>query len=608
MRPIVGITGNFGPAGCELAEAYYLSVERAGAVPFIIPPSLNFDDEGIERALDGIDALLLSGGADINPLLLGEEPMRGLGGINVRRDAFELALVRRAFQRQMPILGICRGVQVLAAALGGRVIQDIYSEGGVFAAECGDGSVVVGSDCRVRAGGNGSVGACGVGRLGSGCRVPLLKHSQEAERWCATHSVDICEGTLLHSIFRTGRMAVNSYHHQAVGEPGRHLRVCATAPDGVVEAVESTERKPVLGVQWHPESFELVGDHVMMPLFGWLAEEAELYRRTLELHERVLTLDSHEDTPMFFDQNIHFGERDPRILVNLPNMEDGHLDCGIQVAYQAQGALDEDSLVAATDKANALLDGIEAMVEPLAGRVAVVKACDKTSITAQVLDNKRRGRRSILLGIENGYAFGSDIANVERFRRRGVVYCTLCHNGCNQVCDSAKPKAGDRLWGGLSPFGREVVREMDRVGMTIDLSHAAESTFYETLELATRPVVCSHSNARALCDHPRNLTDDQMRALAAKGGVAQVTLYEGFLRNDGKATIDDVMRHLEHAIEVMGIDHVGIGTDLDGDGGVPGVANAGELCNITRELLRRGYPEEDIAKIWGGNFLRVLES
>ena len=148
---------------------------------------------------------------------------------------------------------------------------------------------------------------------------------------------------------------------------------------------------------------------------------------------------------------------------------------------------------------------------------------------------------------------------------------------------------------------------MNRLGVMVDMSYAGEKSFYDALDISTKPIVCSHSNSKALCDVPRNLTDDQMRALAAKGGVCQITLYNGFLRTDGRACITDAMEHLEHAISVMGIDHVGLGTDFDGDGGVPGLADASELINFTKELLRRRYSEEDMAKIWGGNWLRVMD-
>ena len=206
--------------------------------------------------------------------------------------------------------------------------------------------------------------------------------------------------------------------------------------------------------------------------------------------------------------------------------------------------------------------------------------------------------------IENGYAIGKNIDLVKHFHDRGVIYMTLCHNGDNDICDSAR---GNSEHGGLSAFGRKVVKEMNRCGMMIDLSHAAESTFYEVLEQSTAPVVCSHSSCKALCDHPRNLDDRQIKALAAKGGVMQITMYSGFLRKEGEATLEDFMQHLEHAISVAGIEHVGIGTDFDGDGAVKGCSSAAQLRNVTRELLRRGYSNGDIEKIWGGNWLRVMK-
>ena len=208
-----------------------------------------------------------------------------------------------------------------------------------------------------------------------------------------------------------------------------------------------------------------------------------------------------------------------------------------------------------------------------------------------------------MLGIENGLALEHHIENVEHFARRGIVYITLCHNGDNDLCDSAR---GMQTHGGMSQFGAEVIREMNRLGIMVDLSHAHEKSFYEALEISATPIVCSHSSCRALCDHPRNLTDDQMRLLASKGGVMQVTLYPGFLRSEGTATIVDAMKHLEHAIEVMGIDCVGLGTDFDGDGGVCGLADSSEMINFTRQLLRRKFNERDIQKIWGGNWLRVM--
>ena len=160
---------------------------------------------------------------------------------------------------------------------------------------------------------------------------------------------------------------------------------------------------------------------------------------------------------------------------------------------------------------------------------------------------------------------------------------------------------------GVSDFGADVIREMNRCGLMVDLSHAGEKSFYDALDISSTPIVCSHSNCKALCDVPRNLTDDQMRALAQKGGVQQITLYNGFLRNDDQeASIMDAMAHLDHAVDIMGIDHVGIGTDFDGDGGVCGIADSSELINFTIQLMRRRYSMQDIEKIWGGNWLRIM--
>ena len=225
---------------------------------------------------------------------------------------------------------------------------------------------------------------------------------------------------------------------------------------------------------------------------------------------------------------------------------------------------------------------------------------------AELEANKRAGKKSVMIGIENGLAIEDDLKNVEHFAKRGIVYITLCHNGDNQICDSARNSAN--TYGGVSQFGEKVIHEMNRLGLMVDLSHASERSFYDALEISKTPIVCSHSNTKALCDVPRNITDDQMRALAAKGGVCQITIYNGFLRTDGKACIDDAIRHLCHAVDIMGIDHVGLGTDFDGDGGVPGLANASELINFTKALLRHKFSEEDMAKIWGGNWLRVMQA
>ena len=562
QHPLIGITGNFGEKGSELAEGYYLSVLKAGGTPVVIPP--HNDKEALLTLLNDLDGILFSGGGDINPLLLGEEPLPQLHSVCPKRDEPELFLALEAFHRQIPILGICRGIQVMAAALEGKVYQDIYVQG-------------------------------------EGAK---LKHSQDMPRHCTSHSVSIKEGSLLASIFEGKQtLAVNSFHHQAVSDAGPHMQVSALSPDGIIEAIESTEHKSLLGIQWHPECFILNNDETMMPIFRWFVGEARTFSQAKHIHNTSIILDSHCDTPMFFSNNSQenaemFGTRSDKVLVNLPKMEEGRLDASIMVAYLPQGERTPEAYKAVTAKTYRLLTQIEEIVEVNKDRVGLAET------TKDILRLKAQGKKAILRGIENGYAIGKDLSLLEHFKRRGIVYMTLCHNGDNDICDSAR---GNAEHGGLSPFGREVVAEMNRLGILVDMSHAAESSFYDALELSKVPIVCSHSSARALCDHPRNLTDDQMRALAKHNGVAQTTVYQGFLRKEGEATIIDAVEHLCHAARIMGVEHVGLGTDFDGDGGVPGLADASELINFTCHLLRRHFSEEDIRLIMGGNFLRAIE-
>ena len=565
-QPVIGITGNYTEQACKLAEGYYKSVVAAGGVPVIIPPVS--DPDVILNTLCRLDGLILSGGGDHNPLWVGEQPSPKLGDVCGERDLPELLITQLAYNRQLPILGICRGIQTLAVALGGHVAQDI-----------GD--------------------------------IQEVKHSQSADRTTPTHTVTIEQDSTLYRLYQEsslpssfegtgGRLFVNSFHHQAVSDAGPKFRVVARATDGIIEAIESAEHKSVLGVQWHPEC---LADG--LPLFRWLVGEARSFREAQRLHDRTLTLDTHCDTPMFFSEGIRFDHRDPKILVDLHKMTEGRQDATIMVAYLPQpkdgktfGECVPFPVAGPKAYADLIFDKIQAIVAENASYIALAATPD------DLWRHKHQGLKSIMLGIENGLALEGDLANIAHFAQRGVVYITLCHNGDNDLCDSAR---GSSTHGGVSPFGADAIREMNRLGILVDLSHASEKSFYDALDISRVPIVCSHSSARALCDHPRNLTDDQMRALAAKGGVAQITIYNGFLRTDGAATIHDVLAHLDHAIQVMGIDHVGLGTDFDGDGGVPGLADSSELINFTRQLLARRYSAADIQKIWGGNFLRVMK-
>ena len=553
QQPVIGITANYVERDARLADRYYLSVVEAGGTPLLIPPVA--DRDVIASTLEHIDGLLLTGGADINPLWTGEEPVAELSNINSTRDLPELLATRLAYNRQIPILGICRGIQTLAVALDGKVRQHVASE---------------------------------------------IKHSQDAPREELTHSVTIGDGTTLRGIFGgAGRMFVNSIHHQAVAAPGRRFRVSARAADGVIEAIESNEYKPVIGVQWHPEWLPEGA-----PLFKWLIGEARKFRETKQMHSRVLTLDTHCDTPMFFHKGIDFAQRDPRILYDLHKMTEGRQDAVIMAAYLPQPKIGETfsqkvafDVDGPTQYADLIFDKIEDIVRRNSQYLSIARTA------ADLYEDKRKGRKSIMFAIENGLALSHDLQNVRHFAQRGVVYITLCHNGDNDICDSAR---GCNTHGGVSRFGHDVIREMNDCGLMVDLSHAAEKSFYDALQASRTPVVCSHSNCRALCDHPRNLTDGQLRDIAECGGVVQITLYPGFLRTQGEATVMDAVRHLEHAIDIAGIDHVGIGTDFDGDGGVRGMADASEMTNFTRLLMERNFSERDIEKIWGGNWIRVM--
>ena len=556
-RPVVGITANVEGDDYTLRQVYCQQIVAAGGVPLIIPAVA--DADVICSTLDSIDALLLTGGADLNPLWTNEEPAPTLGHINAARDLPELLITRLAYNRCVPIMGICRGLQMLTVALGGTVLQDM------------------------------------------GPKEGRLKHSQDADKSEPTHSVTLLPDTLLRSLFNNDEhIYVNTFHHQAVSTPGPKLKVSALAPDGIIEAVESNEHKALLGVQWHPEWLKADGQ----PLFRWLINEAKLYAEAKAFHDAHIVLDSHCDTPMFFPQGVDFGTRDPHLLVDLHKMDDGRQAAVTMVAYLEQPK--EGKTFA--EIAPFPVEGPKAYADLIFNKINDIVSAhpNRLALAAtpqQLLQNKRAGKHTIMLGIENGQAIEDNLDNIDHFAQRGIVYITLCHNGDNQICDSAR---GNHTWGGVSPFGRQVIERMNRLGIMVDLSHGGEQSFYDALELSSKPIVCSHSSCRALCDHPRNLTDDQMRQLALKGGVMQVTAYHGFLSLNDDASIATFMQHLNHAVEVMGIDHVGIGTDFDGDGGVPGLADSSDLMNLTRHLLMQGYTTTDIEKLWGGNWLRVM--
>ena len=607
QKPLIGITGNHTNGDVSLREQYYQQVIAAGGTPIVIPPVDNKDT--LVNILDHLDGLILSGGADYNPLWSGEEPVARLGHINAQRDLSELLITRLAFNRQIPMLGICRGMQTLAMALGGRVAQDISELPRIREEMERDAkSQSKGKKPGLKAISQLTSHLPSFNTVGGSSTSPQnpVKHNQDSVQSELTHSVYIEKDSILFDIYQQERIYVNSFHHQAVADGGRRFRITAQAADGVIEGMESSEFKPILGVQWHPEWLESG-----LPIFQWLVAQSRLFHKAKLVHHRIVTLDTHCDTPMFFHQGIHFDQRDPRILVDLHKMTEGHQSSVIMAAYLPQPKIGEQfSAIVPTSSvisypspltpfsyANFIFDHIEDIVKKNSQYISIART------PTDLYEDKRKGRKSIMLAIENGLALNHELANVKHFAQRGVVYITLCHNGDNDICDSAK---GCNTHNGVSQFGEKVIQQMNQCGIMVDLSHAGEKSFYDALDISQTPIVCSHSSCRALCDHPRNLTDDQMRALAQAGGVMQITLYPGFLRQQGEATVMDALQHLEHAIQIMGIDHVGLGTDFDGDGGVCGLADSSEMIQFTQHLLRRKYNLRDIEKIWGANWLRVM--
>lgn len=555
-NPVIGISVSIDGQTSRLHEAYIRSVLDAGGIPLLIPAT--DDADALLEMMERVDALLLTGGADIDGRYFGEPTLEGIAEVNPARDAYDFLLLKIASDRQLPIFGICRGMQVINVAFGGGLWQDIPSQ---------------------YPGGN------------------TIAHNILTDKEKPAHTVLVEAGTVLAEILGSGEVGVNSRHHQAIKELAAGFRVAATAPDGIVEAIEAFPARRILGVQWHPENMAAEGGNKLMKsFFERLTYEAALFRRAKWIHENNIVADSHCDTPMLFaEHTVDIGRRDAVAQVDLPKMYEGKTDTAFVVAYIPQ--------TYPIDKAKGY--ACELLNEMQRQIAANSQYVDQARTFADVAALKKEGRKAIFLAIENGHALAADPANLDFFHDMGVTYITLCHNGANDLCDSA---VGEPRHSGLSTLGEQVVRRMNRLGMVVDLSHAAETTFYDVLRVTFAPVIASHSSARALCDHPRNLTDDQIRAIAAAGGVVQVCLYGPFLVAGGEATVIDAVDHIEHVVRIGGIECAGIGSDFDGGGGIVGCDGANELINITVELLRRGYTDQHIAAIVGGNLRRVVDA
>lgn len=377
--------------------------------------------------------------------------------------------------------------------------------------------------------------------------------------------------------------------------------------------------------------------------------EEELIQKALEIHDRVLTVDTHADTPLrMIEPGFDMAERhDPNETgskVDYPRMKEGGLDAIFFAAFVAQDIRDDDGNSRAKALCLQMIDSIIASTDKNPDIVGLALNPD------EAYELEKAGKRAIYVGIENGYPIGSDLSNVELYFNKGVRYITLVHSSNNDLADSATDPDGTEH-GGISEFGAQVVEEMNRLGIMVDISHGNDSVFYDAIALSKAPIIASHSNARSVTDHKRNMTDEMLKLMAENGGVVQLTMLSNYLRDapenpkrdsavavlresmkpasemtqeertalrqafneidekypNPSATVKHVVDHIDHIVKVAGINHVGIGCDFDGGGGIEGIFDASEVMNITIELVRRGYTEEQIEKIWGGNLIRVFK-
>lgn len=330
-----------------------------------------------------------------------------------------------------------------------------------------------------------------------------------------------------------------------------------------------------------------------------------------------------------------------RSKVDFPRMEKGGLDAIFFAVFIGQGSRTPEGNTKAKKNALVIFDSIYSNLNRNSGVAGIV------STPGEAYKMVNSGKRAVFIGVENGYPIGNELANVKLFHDRGARYITLCHTRNNDICTSSTDTNNTS---GLSEFGRNVVKEMNRLGMMVDVSHASDASFFDVLKISTKPVIASHSCSRALCDNKRNLTDDMLRALAKNGGVVQMCILSAYVKTPEPnlardsamkavrtkwrnfqdlsememdsarhdwwhtddmfpqqlATVQDVCDHIDHMVKIAGIDHIGIGTDFDGGGGVLGCNDVSEMGNITLELVKRGYTKKQLRKIWGGNLMRVL--
>ena len=374
-----------------------------------------------------------------------------------------------------------------------------------------------------------------------------------------------------------------------------------------------------------------------------------LEKKAQQIHAKCLTIDTHCDTPMQMIKpgfNIRDEHHAPKSRVDLPRMKSGGIDAMFFAVFTGQKPRTDENYKSTYALANQMLDSIHSMAKQNSDLATLaLKADDLERI-------EKTGKRAIYIGMENGFPIAKDLTRVEEFYKKGVRYITLCHSFHNDICDSSSD-AAPAEHNGVSDFGKQVISEMNRLGMMIDVSHASDKSFFDAVELSKAPIIASHSSVRPVARHDRNMSDEMIKKLAQKGGVIQICLLDVYIKEPDTTsvkfkterrlhkiyrstynsmsetekavfekewddvqvsysselpTVKDMVDHIDYVKKLVGVDYVGIGSDFDGGGGLRDCADVSQFPNITLELLRRGYTENEIRKIWGGNLLRVFRA
>ncbi|MFS4416918.1 dipeptidase [Maribacter sp. 2307ULW6-5] len=388
--------------------------------------------------------------------------------------------------------------------------------------------------------------------------------------------------------------------------------------------------------------------------------------RAHAIHKKVITVDTHADFRVSnFTDSVNYSQR-LNTQVDLPKMKEGGLDAVWFIVYTGQDSLTPKGYAAAKENAMAKFEAIHRLCEEFAPNdIELALTSDDVRSIA------KKGKKVALIGVENAYPIGEDLSEFERYHAMGARYISLSHNGHSQFCDSNTGER-DSVWlhNGLSELGRQAVEEMNRLGMMIDVSHPSKEAMKQMVALSKAPIIASHSSARALCDHSRNLDDEQLMLIKENGGVVQTVAFSSYLNTEkhearaeymkgvhqkiadslgidwferwqyndlspeqqaafrvnypkvlklardrvkGKEDappavgVTDLVDHIDYMVDLIGLEHVGISSDFDGGGGIEGWQDASETFNVTLELVKRGYTEHEIEMLWGGNLLRVLD-